>query len=56
MNTKAILGVIGAVIAVTVIASVSRSFWFSLMTGGPLVLGVVVIAAFLLGVFLGSQK
>lgn len=53
---KAILAVIGVVAAVSVIASVSRSFWFSLMSGGPIVLGLVVVVAFLVGVFVGKMR
>ena len=53
---KAIVAVIGAVAVVSVIASISRSFWFSLMGGGPIVLGLVVVVAFLAGVFVGKMR
>lgn len=46
-----VLAIIGGV---AIFAAVSRSFWYSIIGGGPLVLGVIVAAAFGLGVLLGS--
>lgn len=38
-----------------VCAAVFQRFWFALISGGPLFLGFVTVAIFLLGVFLGSS-
>lgn len=55
MSGKVILGVIGVVAIMAVCAAIFRQFWFALIAGGPLVLGIVVIAIFLFGVLLGSM-
>lgn len=55
-QSKTILTVLAVVGVVSVIASVSRSFWFSLIGGGPIVLGLVVVVAFLAGVFVGRMR
>lgn len=55
-QSKMILIVLAVVGAVSVIASVSRSFWYSMIAGGPIVLGLVLIAAFLAGVFVGRMR
>ena len=55
MSSKVILGVVAVIGVMALCASVFQRFWFSIITGGPLFLGVVVVAVFLLGVFLGSS-
>lgn len=45
-----VLAIIGGV---ALFAAVSRSFWWAIIGGGPLVLGMIVAAAFVLGVLLG---
>lgn len=54
MNGKLVLGVIAIVAVMAVCAAIFREFWFMLIGGGPLFVGIVVIAVFLLGVFIGS--
>lgn len=54
MKGKLVLGILAAVGAITICAALFRQFWFSLIGGGPLFLGFVTIAIFLLGVFVGS--
>ncbi len=56
MNTKPILIALAIIGALALFASISRTFWFALIAGGPLVLGFVLIAVFLLGVLLGSRR
>lgn len=54
MSGKVVLGVLAVIGVIALCASLFRQFWFALVAGGPLFLGIVVIAVFLLGVFLGS--
>lgn len=55
MNGKLILGILVAIGVMAVCAAVFQRFWFALISGGPLFLGFVTVAIFLLGVFLGSS-
>lgn len=52
---KVILGVLAVIGVMALCAAIFQRFWFALLTGGPLMLGVVTVAVFLLGVFLGSN-
>lgn len=47
------LAIIGGV---ALFAAFSRNFWYSMIAGGPLMLGVIVAAAFVLGYFLGGMR
>lgn len=55
MNSKVVLGIVAVIGVMALCATVFRSFWFALISGGPLVLGFATIAVFLLGVFVGSS-
>lgn len=55
MSAKLILGILAAIGVMAVCAAIFQRFWFSLIAGGPLFLGFVIVAVFLLGVFLGSS-
>ena len=55
MNGNVILYVVAAVGVFAICAAIFRQFWFALIGGGPIFLGVVVVAIFLLGVFIGSS-
>ncbi|MBR3158044.1 MAG: hypothetical protein IKF14_02960 [Atopobiaceae bacterium] len=55
MNSKVILGILAVIGVMALCATIFEKFWFALIGGGPLVLGIVTIAIFLLGVFLGSS-
>lgn len=55
MNGKVVLGIVAVIGVMALCATVFRSFWFALISGGPLVLGFATIAVFLLGVFVGSS-
>ena len=52
MDGKVVLIVIAVM---TLGASIYRNIWFTLISGGPIVLGISVVAIFLLGVFVGSS-
>lgn len=52
---KLIIGILAAVGLMALCATLFRSFWMAILTGGPIMLGVFVVAVFLLGVFLGSN-
>ncbi len=55
MDSKVILVILAAIGIMTICATIFRSFWFALIGGGPLMLGIVVVCIFLLGVFVGSS-
>ena len=54
MSSKVVLGIIAIVAVMAICATVFRQFWYAQIGGGPLFVGIVVIAIFLLGVFIGS--
>ncbi|MDO4536683.1 MAG: hypothetical protein Q4B54_00850 [Coriobacteriales bacterium] len=56
MNGKPILIALAIIGGLAIFASLSRSFWFALIAGGPIFLGIVLVAVFMLGVFLGSRR
>lgn len=55
MNGKFVLGFLAIIGVMAICAAIFQRFWFSLIAGGPLFLGIVVVAIFLLGVFVGSS-
>ena len=55
MDGKVVLIVIAVIAVMTLGASIFRNIWYALIGGGPIVLGVSVVAIFLLGVFVGSS-
>ena len=55
MDGKVVLLVIAVIAIMTLGASIYRNIWFTLISGGPIVLGISVVAIFLLGVFVGSS-
>ena len=54
VSSKVVLGIIAIVAVMAICATIFRQFWYALIGGGPLFVGIVVIAIFLLGVFIGS--
>jgi predicted RND superfamily exporter protein len=55
VDSKVILMILAVIGVMTICATLFRGFWFALIGGGPMFLGVVVICIFLLGVFIGSS-
>lgn len=55
MDGKVVLVILAVIGVMAICAQLFRGFWFALIGGGPLFLGIVVICIFLLGVFVGSS-
>ena len=55
MDGKVVLIVIAVIAVMTLGASIYRNIWFTLISGGLLVLGISVVAILLSGLFVGSS-
>ena len=53
-GTRPVLVALAIVGGLALFAVVSRSFWYMVVGGGPLVVAVVVVCSFLLGLVLGG--
>ena len=53
---RIVAAVVAVVLAFSVVGSIWRSLWATFVFGNPVLVGVMFVAVFLLGVFVGGMR